>query len=428
MAIHVFVRRRGLPCSNYRGSVDALEASGHFWSPDDTTKRVAGDVTWEPGARARLTLKTRLVDELANQVSITKTGLRISRSGDPARIVADYAPRVIVGDTAIGPVTCIDSYLQHSAGNMIDFARSPLRQIWEPYKLVIGAHLIDGFSTKIDAISFVLDNPGWWAHLAENDSASSAAGKIECTYSDDGEVWLTLRLSSVLSLRSADRAMWSVITLAKLALDVDLTPLRVRVREAGQTDWITVKSDSQDPSKTSWPNPHNLLPPESLTLERLARWLEIEQKMDGLAAAVADPVEDNAVQVHALTACSLVEGIHKRIIGGNPEYVRRATDLHRMALRVDREVTAPVTGWAKLVKKARNDLAHHNPIVSLDVQLYNWMIVESSVIWVLRLCLLSHAGFGAKEIRDALADHQRYRFYRENLKMHVKERSQLGSR
>ena len=51
------------------------------------------------------------------------------------------------------------------------------------------------------------------------------------------------------------------------------------------------------------------------------------------------------------------------------------------------------------------------------------MIAESSAIWVLRLCLLSHAGFTDQEIADALTDHQRYEFYRENLKMHVNERA-----
>jgi len=60
--------------------------------------------------------------------------------------------------------------------------------------------------------------------------------------------------------------------------------------------------------------------------------------------------------------------------------------------------------------------------VTLDVQLYNRMIVEPSVIWVLRLCLLFHTGFIDEEIRTALADHDRYELYRENLKKHVKER------
>lgn len=408
--------------------MDALEASGQFWLPDDTAKRVVGAVAWEPGTRPRLTLESRLVDELANQVSITRTGLSISRSGDPARLVADNTPRIILGDTNIGPVTCIDSYLQHPAGNMLDFARSPLRQVWEPYKMITGGHLAEGNSTEVDAISFVLDNPGWWSHLPDNGSASSAAGEIVCARDVDDKVWLTIRLASALSLRSAVSAMWSVITLAKLALDADLRPLHVQICEAGQTNWLTVKSDSQDPRKASWPSPHNLLPSESLTLERLARWLEIEQKMDGLAAAVADPVKDSAIQVHALTACSLVEGIHKRIIGGDPRYVRRATDLHTTAQRIDGDVTTPVTDWAELVKTARNDLAHHNTVVSPDVQFYNWMIVESSVIWVLRLCLLSHAGFSDEELRAALSDHQRYRFYRENLKMLVKERAELASR
>ncbi|WP_280443383.1 HEPN domain-containing protein [Nocardia brasiliensis] len=406
--------------------MEPLETTGQFWLPDNDAKCVAGTLTWAPGAPARLTFESRLIDELAKPVSISATGgLQITDSGDAALIVADNVPRVILGDTELGPVTCIDAYLQHPPQSFTDLIRHPLRQIWDPYTLIIGTHLTEGHATEFDAVSVVLDRPGWWSHLVDSESASGAVGEIECMRDHDGATWLEFRPSSALSLRSADRAIRSVVTVAKLALDAQLTTIQMRIRKAGQTDWLEVKTRGMDPSKTSWPNPHNLLPSGSLTLERLLRWLTIEQKMDGLAAAVANPAKDNAIQVHALTACSLVEGIHKRIVGTDPTYVVRASDLHATAQRIDSEITTPVRDWAKLVKTARNDLAHHNTVVSLDIQLYNWMIVEASVIWVLRLCLLSHAGYTDAAIRTALANHDGYGFYRENLKQHVKERSVL---
>lgn len=299
------------------------------------------------------------------------------------------------------------------------------QQVWDPYTLIIGAHLPAGHATKLDAVRFVLDGSGWWEQLPDSGSASINAGDVLCER-EDGTVWLEFRPSFTLTLRSADRAVRSVMTLMKLAVDVDLTPLRMQVRESGGTDWLDVKTRDQDPSNTSLPNPRNLLPPSSVTLERIAGWLAIEQTMDGLGAAVASPVEGQAIQVHALVATSLIEGIHKRIVDpGDVHYVTRARALHEMALRIAPEITEPVDKWPELVKDAHNDLAHHNTGRSFEEQVYNWIIVESSVIWVLRLCLLSHAGFEDKEIADALGNHQRYEFYRENLKMHVQEQAAI---
>ncbi|GEM_PF-6455555 len=46
-------------------------------------------------------------------------------------------------------------------------------------------------------------------------------------------------------------------------------------------------------------------------------------------------------------------------------------------------------------------------------------------MWVLRVCLLSHAGFADEELCSALNGCQKYKFYRENLKMHLKERTEI---
>lgn len=401
--------------------MESLQTSGQFWTPNNDTKRIDGALTWEPGSRARLTLKSRVIEEAAAPFKVhAVTGeLQITHTADPAANVADSVARLILGDTDQGAVTCVDSYLQHPQRDFMDFT-SPLQQVWDPYTLVVGAHLSDGHGTELDAVRFVLDSPEWWSHLTDGDSASASAGEIVCDRTG-GQTWLEFRPSSALSLRSADRAVSSVITLAKLALDADLKPVRVQIRQAGQPEWLEVKTRSEDPSETSWPDPHNLLSPELLTLERIARWLEIELTMDGLAAAVAAPVKEQAIQVHALVACSLIEGIHKRIVGGERTYKERAGDLLATAQRTISDITDPVADWAKLVLTARNDLAHHNTGRTFEAQYLNWIIAETSAIWVLRLCLLDHAGLPAEDVRKALAGHQRYNFYRENLKMHVKE-------
>ena len=145
----------------------------------------------------------------------------------------------------------------------------------------------------------------------------------------------------------------------------------MQVRETAQSDWLDVKTRDQEPAKTSWPSPHNLLPPSAVTLERVVGWLAIEQTMDGLAAAVANPVRNQAMQVQGLVACSLIEGIHKRIVGGRKDYIDRVRDLHATAQRIASEITAPVAKWDEVIRNARNDLAHHNTGRPFEEQVYN---------------------------------------------------------
>ncbi|SQG56846.1 hypothetical protein [Corynebacterium ulcerans] len=406
----------------YGRCMGSLQTTGEFWLPENPDKRIKGTLFWEPGSRARVTLKTRLIDELANPIEISTAGAVITHSGDPARIVADGVPRVLLGDTEAGPVTCVDSYLQLLPSNAFGIA-ALFEQTWDPYTLIVGAHMPDGNTAKLSAVRFILDSSAWWRHMPDSGSAVSGAGEVVCERTEDGLVWLEFRPSATLTLRSSDRVVHSVMTLIKLAVDVDLTPIRIQVRRQGQADWLEVKNKGQDSGMLSSPDPNNLLSPSVVTLKMLSRWLEIERSMDGLAAAVAYPVKGQAMQVQGLVACSLIEGIHKRIIDSNTKkYVERVRDLHRIAMRIDPEITDPVVEWDEIVRNVRNDLAHHNTGRSFEEQFYNWLIVESSAIWVLRLCLLSHAGFSDLEVADALGEHQRYRFYRENLKMHVKER------
>ena len=350
------------------------------------------------------------------------TVLSITESGDPADRVADFVPRIFLGNTSTGPVTCIDSYLQPQTRTLVEFSASPLQQTWDIQTLIVGSHLPKGHRTEFDAVRFVLDAPTWWSHLLKGDSVAEDVGQIRCTRSEEGQVWLEFYPSRPLFLRSAQRVVLSVTTLAKLALDKELTPVRVQIREVGNGQWLDVHTRNETPLGSLRPSPDDFLPADSLTLERIAKWWTIEQTMDGLAAAVAEPLSDVAIQAKALIACSLVEGIHKRIKGGKSKYVDRVTELHEISSRIESSITDPIEDWPALVRKARNDLAHHNPIVSLDEQVYNWILTTPSVIWVLRLCLLSHAGFTDEELRYALAIHQRYQFYRENLKIHVKER------
>lgn len=182
VAAHCVVRVR---FPNYCGRVESLETTGEFWSPDNTAKRVPGTLTWEPGSRPRIKLNCRVIDELNEPVEVTETGLTIVHRGDPASIVQDGLARVLLGDTEAGPVTGVDSYLQHLPKNLFDFETPPLQQVWEPYTLVVGAHLPTGHAATLDAVRFILDGPGWWEQLPDAGSATSDAGELLCERGDD---------------------------------------------------------------------------------------------------------------------------------------------------------------------------------------------------------------------------------------------------
>ncbi|MFH0411391.1 hypothetical protein ACG98H_04670 [Corynebacterium sp. L4756] len=401
--------------------MDSIQTTGEFWIPNQSDRRVQGTLFWEPGAKARVTLRNRVIEELANPIQVANNEVSMTTSGDPALIVQDSVPRMLFGETEVGSVTCIDSYLQHPPGNFMNMA-AIFSQVWDPFTLVVGAHLPEGNAEKLNAVRLILDSPAWWRHLPDFGSVKSEIGEVRCKRNEDGSVWLEFNSSTDLDIRSAARVVQSMLTLMKLAVDVEVAPHRVQVRERNKETWLEVKTRKLNATKSSSPDPHNLLPPSAVTLERIVRWLEIEKYMDGLAAAVAWPVKDAAIQVKCLVTCSLIEGMHKRIV--DPEeihYADRADHLHSIATRISPDITDPVVEWKKMVKNVRNDLSHHNTVRSFNEQFYNWLIVESSANWVLRLCLLSHAGFRDEEISDALKHHQRYQFYRENLKMHVQE-------
>lgn len=375
---------------------------------------------WAPGSKARITLTSRVIDEHSRPIKITGNQISISYSSDVAQIIADGVPRLLFGDTDSGLVTCIDSYLTHLPSKL-DIA-SMNRQIWDANTLLIGAHLPEGNLTEVDGVRFILDSPGWWEHLPDTGSAVSEAGEIHCERVEDESVWIEYRPFSALTLREAGNAVMSVMALMKLAVDVDLTLLRKQVRVNGESTWLEVKNNNCYVSNISYPNSGNLLSPHLVTLEKIASWMTIEGKMDGLTSAAANPIKGQPIQAQAMISCSLIEGIHKRIINSKEiNYIDRAKSLHEMAQRVDAKITSPVRNWSKVVKKARNDLAHHNTDCTFEVQYRNWIIAEISTTWVLRLCLLVHAGFAIQEIAASLSKHRKYEFYQENLKIIVNE-------
>lgn len=235
----------------YGDGVQPLDTAGKFWALGDDNRRVDGTLNWKPGADAELRLQSRVIDSLASPVTLTANGYMVKSSVAADRVVADRVPRVLLGDTAAGLVTGVDSYMRGGFG---------LAQVWDLQTLVVGAHFTAGNSTGVEAIRFILDGPDWWAHLPDRGAATDDAGVILCERTTDDLMQFEVHPTFAMTLRSAQRAVLSVMTLMKLAVGVDLRPLHVQVREPGQTRWLDVKTRELDPSKVSWPEPGNLFP------------------------------------------------------------------------------------------------------------------------------------------------------------------------
>jgi hypothetical protein len=83
-----------------------------------------------------------------------------------------------------------------------------------------------------------------------------------------------------------------------------------------------------------------LLLGEVLTVERFAKWIPLNDKLDGLAWAVARTTKD-VLEVRVLVATSLVEGLHRRL----PYQQSKFPD-----------VAKPVTG--RILNAGRNAAGH----------------------------------------------------------------------
>lgn len=373
-------------------------------------------------AESFLVLDSRVVDELARPIEFVNGEVRIPHSADPALIVADGVPRVLLGDMGDGKVTLIDSYLHHPSIRGFQF-ESIFRQYWRPQAAIFGEHYPDGYATPVAGVRAVLGDAVWWSHLFVDGEKEVRQGDVSCRRDADDEVWIEYRPESGLSVRLADRFAQSLSTLMKLSVDVDLDLRRMQVLDANEVQWLEVVHPCREPVAKSYPSPLNFLDRSYVTVERIAEWVENEKCMDGLSSAIAYPVKGEAMEVRCLVAGSLLEGIHKRIVNaGQVNYADRASEMLRIAKSVDDGIVDPVADWPQLVKRSRHDLAHHNPRVTYEVQIYEWMIAELSILWVLRISLLLSTGFSKSQISESLDRYRAYQFYRENLKMHVMER------
>ncbi|GFG75421.1 hypothetical protein MBOT_27860 [Mycobacterium botniense] len=432
---------------------------------ENPSLRVQGKFTAEVGKQPEACLSAGLVADPRVHVFNTPCGGKgVAFSADPAKSIQAFQPITLHGQLDSGEsVTLLDAQNHGGDGQ---FSPPPH---YVAGAAVLGAH-VAGTDQPYSAVRFRIDDPYWLAHLAAGESSVVAddGSTLSVEASEEGN-WLVYASSTPVTLRQLEiRVVSGCLVLAQLVTDQDLVIRDTQVRVDANGPWLTVHGPAFCESANRV-NPETLLPREELTVERFAKWIALNDTLDGLAWAVAKPVE-GVLQVQAQVLTSLVEGLHRRLPYEQsrfPDVTKSAFQRIREAARhgagaqakaegLDREqvmqatqfltevsfraradaVVARVSGAVPEIvesvpdlparlTKTRNQFAHHRlqgkAKKPLALSYRRWLVVTTITPWLLRSLLLLHAGVDPGTLRDRYLQHQRFAFARANLAQLLKE-------
>lgn len=260
----------------------------------------------------------------------------------------------------------------------------------------------------------------------------------------DKGVWLVYESAEPCPVRDLDsRVLAGCRALARLALDRPVQVRTIEVRISQDGGWLPLRSRAHCAPDAGYGE--SLLPSAELTVEKFAKWIALNGRLDGLASAV-DGLGEGAVQPQVLAWTSLVEGLHRRLPyeqsqfpaasgsgcgrikkaareaaavraedekGMDPDLVRtavhnavchfedvgyrtRAQDITGQVTSAVPELAESVPDLAGKLMAARNDIAHHLVLDEekepLADRIDRWVAISYVTPWLLRLLLLLHAG------------------------------------
>ena len=216
---------------------------------------------------------------------------------------------------------------------------------------------------------------------------------------------------------------------------------------------------------------------EELTVERFAKWIVINDSLDGLASVVAPPI-NAPLQIQVLAVTSLVEGLHRRMpttfeqskfARASPSVLKRIKEAARRAARatatgrrnldpaqVDVEVTNAVSRFDEVdyrqrasdvvakvcavipeiaesladlpecLTKVRHEMGHQLPLDDeqrepLEVRYLRWLVVATITPWLLRGLLLLKAGIDPSVLHDGYLAYGRFLSSRADVAQLVRE-------
>jgi hypothetical protein len=439
---------------------------GSFWAIDAPSLRVRGEFTSQHADELAVRLTEELMPDPRVHLLRDADGRVIgqARSGSAAHSVEAFMPITLQGDLDNGmSVTLLRAH--NHGGAMIE----PPRYVADT--AVLGAHVSD--EQLYAAVRFRVDHPYWLGHLASDQTSrvEDDGSTLGVEESDDGN-WLVYISSAPMTLRQLDiRAVSGCLALFHLAIDRPLTIREIHLRVETGGAWVQILGNwFGGPSHGL--SARALLGREELTVARLAKWIALNDTLDGLAQAVAQPI-DAPLQIRAQVATSLVEGLHRRLPYqqkkfpnasnsaidnikqaarraaaekaastdnldpevvkaavreavahiGEVDYASRVDDVIDQVRNVIPEIAESVSDLPTLLVKMRNDRAHHfvDTKEALDTRVLRWLLVATATPWLLRALLLLHAGVEPNILREKYLLHQRFSFFQANAAKHAAE-------
>ena len=286
----------------------ASPEGGSFWILEAPERCVRGELIADVGERLEVRLTAELVADPRIVISRAADGRVVGwgKTASAADSVEAFRPVTLQGRLDTGLAVTMLSAHNHAGGGPLH----PPRYLADV--AVFGAH-VDGDEQCYSAIRFRVDHPYWLGHLGDSppSTVDDHGSTLVIEMADEGN-WLAYTSSAPATLRELEiRIVSACLALFRLAIDRELEIRETQVRVDTEGAWFPVQGSGFSAPPYGM-DPRVLLPREELTVERLAKWIALNETLDGLAWSVARPVKA-VLQIEALVATSLVEGLHRRL-------------------------------------------------------------------------------------------------------------------
>lgn len=449
-----------------------IAANGEFWRLETPSLRARGAFEAKPGEETEVLLANRVVDD--PRVTLSATG-GVYRHGGIDGVKA-FLPIVMQGQLDSGEsVTLLEA---HNYGDPGPPFGSPH---YKTHIAVIGDRHVSGPDQLFGALRFRFGDPYWLRHLEHGETSpveSDGGGSTLSVESDDDGNWLVYLPATPVTLRRLETTVViGCLTLAELALDQDFDTRDTQVQINHGDRWLSVcgPAFNKPPKELKYAT---FVPHQELTIEVFANWIQLNDTLDGLGAAVAHPVK-GPLQASVLVITSLLEGLHRRLANlfqqakfpdakdpaverirqaarraakakaadeenldptkvhtavrnavsrfHDVDYLDRATDVVTKVCSALPEIAEAVgaTRLPRLLRDARNEMAHQLPLdhekEPLEKRYLRWLVVDQITPWLLRGLLLLEAGIDPTVLHDGALAHSRFFYSCANVAQFVQE-------
>lgn len=379
----------------------------------------------------------------------------IAQSDDPAKIVADFWPRDIMGILASDePISLLGALMEQPSGSIA-------QQRFKVPSFVRGAH-IQGRGSPVEGLRWrwnVLPGRAGWAASPSAQVTGLMAGELS-SWSDDQTAGLQINLDEVRPFETVltQTREYSNQLIALSCVRDSPRAVLTEVRVDGAWYEYETPEDPPPPLPSS-----NLVPLENLTVEVFSNWLPVARTIDPFPFIVNNLTK--TLQLDTLMLGTLLEGLHRRLhdkdrplIGvsrngvkkmvtaareaalsaleaegytdketadkllrdtlshvNQPSYQARAEVLLKPVLDIAPSLFGPdLADWVRLTKQIRNDQSHQLFVDFDERAIEQYYVIMQSCKWAVTLRILLQI-FPSDLVQHALTRSNAFEFALANI-------------